>query len=330
MLPTPGKLSQRAEFYHQLAQLTDAGIGLKAALEAQVKHPAGSWLREPAKRLFDHLNQGGTLSTAMVSVRPWVPAFDAALLEAGEQSGRLPACFRLLAAHYQERAFLAREVISHLAYPAFLFHFAVFIGPFPELFLTGDVWAYLRKIGVILLPIYAVIYVLLFATQGKHGEAWRGLVERIAGASPVLGSARRNLALARLATALHALLNAGVPIVHAWELAAAASGSVILKRSVARWRPEIEEGRTPSELVSETRYFPELFANMYHSGEISGTVDDSLQRLHKLYQENGIAQFRAVASWVPKIIYLAIVIMIAVRVVSFYIGYFGKIGEVMQ
>jgi len=123
---------------------------------------------------------------------------------------------------------------------------------------------------------------------------------------------------------------AGVSIIDAWELAAAASGSPALRRAVVAWRPEVLAGETPAEVVSRSREFPELFANMYHTGEISGQLDQTLARLRNLYQEEGSRKLRAIAAWTPKLIYLAIVIMIAWRVVSFWSDYFGQISNSMN
>jgi type II secretory pathway component PulF len=329
-VPTPARLAQRAEFYHQLSQLTDAGLTLHSALESQERHPPASWLREPATRLLAYLKKGGTFGEAVTAGRDWIPQFDAALLEAGEQSGRLPASFKLLAEHYQERSRLAREVLANLAYPAFLLHFFILLWPVQQLVVKGDVFGYLRNIGAVLLPLYAIIVFLLFAANGQRGELWRGFLEKITSPIPVLGQARRNLAVARLASALHALINAGVPIVRAWESAANASGSVGLKREIGSWRPELEAGRTPAELVSETRLFPELFANTYNAGEISGTLDDSLVRMQRLYHERGVAQFRAIAQWTPKLIYTVIALVIAWWVISFWTNYFGQIGDILK
>lgn len=329
-VPTPGRLAQHAEFYHQLAQLTEAGLTLRSALESQERSPPARWLREPSTRLLGSLNRGSTFAEALSSTGNWLPRFDTALLEAGEQSGRLPSSFKLLADHYSERSRLAGEVLANLAYPLLLFHLAILLGPLPELVLSGDVGGYLATVGKVFLPLYALAILLLMASNSRHGETWRGIIESISHGIPVLGAARKNLALARLATALHALLNAGVPITRAWELAGAASGSVKLKHEIATWGPEIEAGRTPSELVDESRCFPELFSTMYHTGEISGTLDDSLLRLYRLYQERGVAQFRAVADWLPKLVYFAIIGFIVWRVLSFWFDYFGKIGQVLQ
>jgi len=329
-VPTPGRLAQRAEFYHQLAQLTDAGLTLRSALESQQSHPPARWLREPASRLLGFIKEGGTFGEAVAASPKWVPRFDAALLDAGEQSGQLPSCFKLLANHYAERARLARDVLANLAYPVMLFHFAVLIGPLPQLVLTGNLSGYLRVIGTILLPVYAVVVFLLWSASSKHGERWRGMIESIANRIPLFGAARQNLALSRLALSLHALLSAGVPVVRAWPLAAAASGSVHLKREVANWPPLIEEGVTPAQLLAESRTFPELFSTMYNTGEISGTIDDSLARLQRLHQERGTSQFRLIADWLPKMVYFAIVIYVAYSVISFYMGYYSQLGNILQ
>jgi len=159
--------------------------------------------------LIQRIEQGSTFSEAIQTVEGWLPNFDSALLEAGERSGRLPQCFKLLAQYYSERCSLARQVIHDLMYPLFLFHFAIFIGPFPDLFLTWNIIAYLTKTLGVLAPIYLITFVIIFASQGRHGESWRAFIETLTHWIPFLGPARRALALSRLAAALEALINAG-------------------------------------------------------------------------------------------------------------------------
>src|ERR1019366_6187886 len=162
---TPGQLSRRADFYHQLDQLTGAGLGLVRALEQLKNHPPDRSYRQPIGRLLEHISDGSTLADSLQSAGRWLPAFDIALLEAGEHSGRLDACFRLLADYYTDRARLGRQIIGDLTYPIFLLHFAVFIFPFSQLFLTGDWVFYLCKTVGVLIPLYLVVGLLIFAAQ---------------------------------------------------------------------------------------------------------------------------------------------------------------------
>jgi type II secretory pathway component PulF len=331
LIVTPKQLSLRAEVYHQLGALLSAGVPLTNALETLHKNPPARSFRQPIAELISELEQGSTFTEALLRAGRWMPSFDVALLQAGEHSGRLDACFKLLADYYQERAQLVRQTMGQLAYPVFLLHFAVFIGPFPQLFVSGDVAAYLTQTLGALAPIYAVVFLLILACQSRHGELWRGLVERAGRFIPILGTARRHLALARLSAALEALLNAGVSIISAWELAAAASGSPALHRTVVAWRPRVEhDGERPSEVVSESNEFPELFANLYHTGEISGTLDETLRRLHRHYQEEGARKLKGLAEWLPRLVYFGIMLTIAYRVVTFYTGYYSNIFNSIQ
>ncbi len=327
LIITPGQLSRRADFYHQLGQLTGAGLGLLQALEQLKRNPPDRSYREPISRVLEQIAGGSTLTDALQRCGHWLPAFDLALLQAGEHSGRLDACFRLLADYYTDRARLARQMIGDLAYPAFLLHFAVFIFPFAQFFASGNWVAYLCQTVGVLIPLYVVVGLMIFAAQSRHGEAWRACVESLLRPVPVLGVARRYLALARLAAALEALLSAGVTIIEAWELAATASGSPALRRTVLGWRPLVDGGRTPAEAVSASGKFPELFTSQYATGEISGKLDDTLRRLHVYYQEEGSRKLHAFSRWTPRAIYLCVAFMIAYRVIHFYMAYFDQVRQ---
>jgi len=135
------------------------------------------------------------------------------------------------------------------------------------------------------------------------------------------------LALSRLAAALEALISAGVTILEAWELAGTACGSPALRRTVLAWRPLVNGGHTPAEVVGASGKFPELFVSQYATGEVSGKLDDTLRRLHQYYQDEGSRKLHAFARWTPRGVYLLIVFMIAYRVVAFYMNYFKQIGN---
>ena len=327
LILTPGQLSRRADFYHQLGQLTGAGLGLMRALEQLKRNPPDRSYREPIGRVLTQIADGSTLTNSLQRSGHWLPAFDLALLQAGEHSGRLDACFRLLADYYTDRARLARQMIGDLAYPAFLLHFAIFIFPFAQLFTSGNWAVYLCQTLGVLIPLYAVVALMVFAAQSRHGETWRAWFESLLHPIPVLGLARHYLALARLAAALEALLSAGVTIIEAWELAATASGSPALRRTVLGWRRLVDGGQTPAEAVSASGSFPELFASQYATGEISGKLDDTLQRLHVYYQEEGSRKLQAVSRWTPRAIYFCVMLMIAYRVIHFYTGYFNQVRD---
>ena len=333
LIVTPRQLTRRAELYHQLAGVISAGVPIIDAIEMVRRNPPSRSFVKPLTHILQKLQSGSTFHEALCSTGLWLPSFDLALMQAGEQSGRLDASFRLLANYYAERAQLARNVLSELGYPVFVGAIALLIFPTSlliNLVLKGDVMGYVEAKAMISVPVILAVSGLLYACQGSRGQRWRSWIERIMGKVPILAAARRSLALARLTAALEALINAGVSIIEAWDLAAAASGSPRLQRVVAEGKPSVLKGETPADMISRSKVFPDLFASMYKTGEISGQLDSTLRRLHDLYQEEASRKLKMAAQWFPRLFYLGMMIMVAYQVVAFYSGYFNAIGQAAQ
>jgi len=330
---SPRQFTQRAELYHQLGQFTSAGIPIIHALEQIQRHPPARSFRQPLQRLLDELAGGATLAESLQPL-DWLPVFDLALIGAGEKSGRLDACFRMLADYYNDRARVIKRVISQLIYPVGLIHIAAFVFlillPFAHSQFNASLPLLFARAALVLAPLYGAVVALIYATQSKHGENWRAVIESFLRLVPILGTARQYLALARLATALESLISAGVNIFEAWDLAATASGSPALRRAVAAWKPRVTAGQMPSEAVRDCSLFPDTFASLYASGEISGKLDDSLRQLHRFYHEDGSRKLQAFAQWTPRLVYCLVVLVIAYEIVNFYAGYFGQVSNIIN
>jgi type II secretory pathway component PulF len=61
---------------------------------------------------------------------------------------------------------------------------------------------------------------------------------------------------------------------------------------------------------------------------VSGQLDENLERLRDYYQAEGTRKLELLAQWTPRIVYLAIMLAIAYKVIQFWVGYFGRISEI--
>lgn len=331
LIVTPGQLNQRAELYHQLGSMLSAGVPLVNVVEQAQNNLPNRSARKALSQIHQRLLEGQTFSQAMGRLGGWVPAFDTALLSAGEQSGRLDLIFKSLSGYYKARAQITRDAISEMLRSILTIHVFCLIFPLPLLVdgVARGLWTpfLLEKIAIFG-TLYGVTFLFAYACQGQHGEKWRLLLETISRRIPFLGKSRQYLALARLSAALEALINAGVSIISAWELSAVASGSAAMNRTVAQWRPHIESGITPAELVNQSRNFPEMFANLYQTGENSGQQDDTLRRLHAYYEEEGFRKLKLFTKLLNGVIYGIVVLMVVRAVFGFYLGYFSAINNI--
>jgi type II secretory pathway component PulF len=334
LIVTPGQLKRRAELYHQLGSMLSAGIPLLKALEMTSVNSTVRASRPTILRLIQYMNGGLTFSDSMTQVQSWMPEFDIALLSVGEQSGRLDSSFKLLSEYYDMRSRIIRDTISDLMVSMATLH--VFLLVFPLGYLISFAQGIMNNNHSQCVPflleklvafgsLYTLIFLMVFAGQGGRGKTWRSIMEAIFEMVPVLRTAQKYLVLSRLTAAMEALVSAGVSIISGWELAAAASGSPRLQRIIAGWKPQFVSGTTPSELISRTGYFPEMFANLYHTGEVSGQLDTTLDRLQAYYREEGFRTLRVFTRILNGTIYGGVAAMVAYYVITFWTNYYGNL-----
>jgi type IV pilus assembly protein PilC len=331
---TPGQLNRRAELYSQLGSMITAGVPLIQALQMVSNNSSLRASRKTISVLIEHLKNGLTFQESMARVPGWMPEFDKALLSAGEHAGRLDATFKQLGVYYATRAVIIREAISSMARTGLTLHLFLLI--FPLQYFFNFVLGIVNNNYALCIPfiieriaafvsLYALIFFIIFACQGNRGIRWRSIVETLTQLIPVLRTAQKYLVLSRLSASLEALVTSGVSIIKSWPLAAAASGSSRLIKEVAGWETELQAGATPAELVSRTHYFPDMFKNFYHTGEISGKLDESLNRLQNYYREEGFMILRKFTSILNWAFYFLVAVLVGYNVIRFWLHYYQNL-----
>jgi len=84
-------------------------------------------------------------------------------------------------------------------------------------------------------------------------------------------------------------------------------------------------GLLPSEVLKRAEDFPRTFRDLYATGEVSGQLDDSLQRLAKLYHEEGTRHLKNAAGVATGLVYGGVVITVAFIVIRFWTNYYSSI-----
>jgi type II secretory pathway component PulF len=72
-----------------------------------------------------------------------------------------------------------------------------------------------------------------------------------------------------------------------------------------------------------------MFANLYHTGEQSGKLDDTLHRLQMYYQEEGFRNLQIFTRILNGLLYAAVAGTVAYNVISFWTNYYGQIFNSM-
>jgi hypothetical protein len=83
-------------------------------------------------------------------------------------------------------------------------------------------------------------------------------------------------------------------------------------------------------MVSSHREFPTTFASLYHSGEISGTLDDALRRSHTLFEEEGSRKMKQFVFGLAGALVGCVMLLAAWQIISFWLGYFRQINDAIN
>ena len=77
----------------------------------------------------------------------------------------------------------------------------------------------------------------------------------------------------------------------------------------------------PSEALQRREDFPRTFRDLYATGEVSGQLDESLQRLAKLYHDEGTRRLKSAAGIATGLVYGLVAITVAIIVIRAWLNY---------
>lgn len=249
---------------------------------------------------------------------------DAAVIEAGEKTGRLEVVFAELEAYYRELADARQRIIARSIYPLVILHLGAFLLAVPPAILQGGLSTFLAKS----LPILVIFYLLC----GLAWVGWRTARSSLAGnaaaargllAIPVLGGLLSDWTAWKFAGVLSLYVRAGGGLLKGFEVAGSGCENALLRQASIGTVAEVQAGRGLGDAVRSQAGWPELLERALEVGEHSGRLDEETQRASELYKQRTLAKFDAFSRWAPKILYIAIVLLMAWQAVA-------MISEVMN
>jgi len=147
----------------------------------------------------------------------------------------------------------------------------------------------------IVFPLLGVgVYYLRRYTRTEKGRLWAdSLVLRI----PVFGATVRLIAVARFARTLATLLNGGVPVLTALDIAKNIVNNVVLAKAIEEARLAVREGESIAKPLEKSGQFPPMMTHMIAIGEQSGQLEEMLLNVADAYDsevENKVTTLTAV------------------------------------
>jgi type IV pilus assembly protein PilC len=293
-----------AIFTRQFSVMLDAGLPLVQCLEILGEQEEDKNFAEIIQATRTDVESGASLADAM---RKHPRAFNhlyVSMIAAGEAGGILDIILQRLATYIEKLVRLQAQVKSALVYPVTVLVIAAgvvyiilwkVIPVFSQLFaglgselpiLTRWVVNASNFVGRFGVFVVAGIVLLYFAVRKYHkthsgARVIDGLMLKI----PIIGLLLRKIAVARFCRTLATLTSSGVPILEGLEITAKTSGNAIIEDAIMAVRKAVEEGKTISQPLAETKVFPPMVVQMINVGEQTGALDQMLSKIADFYEE---------------------------------------------
>jgi type IV pilus assembly protein PilC len=293
-----------AIFTRQFSVMLDAGLPLVQCLEILGEQEENRTFQTVIQQVRSDVESGASLADSM---RKHPKVFDSLytnMVAAGESGGILDIILQRLSVYIEKAVKLNSQVKSALIYPVSIIVIAALvvfiilwkvIPVFAQLFagLGGEMPLLTRIVIsasnfvadyfwlIALVVIFGVVAVRKWH-QTPHG---RRILDTALLKIPVIGMLLRKIAVARFCRTLGTLTASGVPILDGLEITAKTAGNAVIEDAVMAVRKSVEEGKSVSEPLAQTKVFPSMVVQMINVGEQTGALDQMLSKIADFYEE---------------------------------------------
>jgi len=332
--------------YRQIASAIEAGMPLKETL-GMLSHEARNPKLQSLLRFMEmEVAEGAQLSEAMKLFPKTFPPVHVAVVRAGEESERLGTVLEDLADQAETFSNMNRRFASALVYPAVIGGFALLLLNFAFGFAAprfGNLFAdlgirelpYLTRFALFLAKWVVPATVLLLAAVGllilvivlqRKAASGRLLLDSWKLRIPLVGQIVEKAAFARFAGTLGLLLDAGIELPRALNMAAEGTGNGAVEAVLKNVSIEVERGSSLSESIDAHQAMPPTMAWRIGVGEESGALAQSLVKIGKLYAGQVDSLVTALAGFMEPML----IILVGSGVFMLVIGMFLPLVAIMQ
>jgi general secretion pathway protein F len=281
----------------QMATLLASGLTMEQTLSALIEEASAPMTREVLGGVKSEITAGLSLAGALGSYDRSFPDFYRALVHGGEESGALPIVLQHLADYLDARQALKQKTSLALLYPVLVTLVAISIVTGLLVFVVPQIVQVFQQsrqslplltralIGLsdflrVAWPYFTVIVIgsvvaaRLALRRDAPRRSWHALLLRM----PWLGSLIRGVNTSRFASTLAILVGGGVPLLSALNSGARVMTNVVMREAIEGAIERVREGESLARALGATRAFPPLMVHLVASGEMSGKLEQMLQR----------------------------------------------------
>jgi len=305
------KKSDLVVAWSQLSIMIQSGDDLASALQMVAHQCKHSGLREVLLAIYRDVQEGTSLSAAMAKHPKVFDVSMVAVIDAGENSGKLVQVLERMTTLMQRDQQLKSNVLSMLTYPAVLLFitssvissmFFFVLPQFAKVFQDMErpvppITSFLLAIGTTLQTHWILIVCFAGALAAgllyaRRLPQWRYVVDYIVLNMVGFRQASRPLMAGRIFRLMGTMIENGVPLLETVRLTQRATQNVYYRDMLRSMERDILEGKGIGPAVSAFSFFPSGAGHMLETGERSAKLAFVLQTIGDYYENEGEQKLR--------------------------------------
>jgi len=347
-----GKVKPRIiiEFYYRFSQVLSLGLPILTALDENAKLLPSKAMKKIVESIRVRIEAGNALSEALSQFPKVFQKLDLGLIKLGEQAGVLSKCLKELADFLEWKEDIRSTLKRAAIYPMFIIIvLAAVIGVWVG-YVLPQMAAMLTDMGVTLPAMTRIVlngsmffrknwlfilsglflFVFFFAVfqRTRRGKI---LFHQYLLKIPLIGTIAGNIALARLSHNFATMYGSGMNIHDIFDvLTDNVLGNRYLEASLAAAFKEVQAGQSISAGLVATGSFPSLLTGAVRNGELTGTMDDSFNRLGDYYDAEVKQTVQVMINAIEPITIILLGGVFGLIVLSIMLPLYDVIGQVGQ
>ena len=319
-----------AQFTRLLATMLSTGLPLTDALSNLIAQTKNNYFRQVLQSILHDVQAGVSISEAMTRTPNVFDELYVNLVKSGEASGKVDEALGKLADTLEAKLDFKSKVKGAMNYPAVIVLAMGGIGIFMITSIIPKIADVYKEFGADLpLPTKVLIAIsnfltnytiIVFVLLGLLYYTYRALkknpnseflLNNLFFKIPVFGSLNWEVSLAVICRTLGTLLSSGVAILDALRIVSRTVGNNSLRAGLREAGSMVEKGLPLSLSLRRNPDFPMMMSQLVAIGEETGTLDKSLERLAKFYQDAAEVKVKALTTLLEPIMILLMGGMVA-------------------
>lgn len=335
------RLKDKVIFAGNLGSMLSAGLPLSRSLSVLSKQTGNKYFRGIINQVGEKINKGDNLSRALSSYPRVFPEFFVAMIEAAEESGKLPEALKLIAEQLEKSYGLRRKITGAMIYPTVIIFVIIVIAILMLIFLIPVLSVTFRDFNVplplstriiiglsdfmvnnIFLVLSTLVLAIVALTIFFRSKTGRRYSSAILLHTPFLNNLTRQANSALVLRTTSSLISAGVGMTQTLMITSHVVQNYYYRRVLVEAYDKVQKGLPLSTVFSaHQNLFPVFVSEMAAVGEETGRLADLLLK-GAIFFENEVNQ---ITKDLSTIIEPALMVMIGIVVCIFAVSIIGPL-----